>query len=298
VSAGAVVPPDLVEAMTAIHGERGARWCARLPDLVGDRARRWGLELGEPFEAAFHWVAPGRRGDDEVVLKLGMPTTERDLAREAGILTAWDGEGAVRLLDADVDDVEADALLLEQVRPGTDLTALPDDEALPLLGATGRALHAGGTTRPDVALDPADLADLRAGHPSLPPEVTVAAAGLLDELLATSATPVLCHGDLHHGNVLRSGDGAVAIDPRGVWAEPALDVAVAMLNPLGTLPRDRGELGRLLERRLELLCPAMGVDVDRGRTWTAVYAVISALWSAQDGLGIEEDSLAVATVLR
>jgi monovalent cation/hydrogen antiporter len=124
-----------------------------------------------------------------------------------------------------------------------------------------------------------------------------AAADRLDELLATSAAPVLCHGDLHHGNVLRGGDGAVAVDPRGVWAEPAFDVAVAMLNPLGTLPRDRGELARLLERRLRLICPAMGVDADRGRAWTAVYAVISALWSAEDGLGIEEDSLAVATAL-
>jgi streptomycin 6-kinase len=72
---------------------------------------------------------------------------------------------------------------------------------------------------------------------------------------------------------------------------------VAMLNPLGTLPRDRGELARLLERRLRLICPAMGVDADRGRAWTAVYAVISALWSAEDGLGIEEDSLAIATAL-
>jgi streptomycin 6-kinase len=89
----------------------------------------------------------------------------------------------------------------------------------------------------------------------------------------------------------------VAIDPRGVWAEPALDVSVAMLNPLGTLPRDRSALSALLERRLALLCPAMGVDADRGRAWTAVYAVVSAVWSAQDGLGVDEDSLAVAAVL-
>jgi streptomycin 6-kinase len=297
VTAGVVVPPGLVAAMTTIHGSRGTEWCARLPALAADRARRWGLELGTPFDADYHWVAPGRRGGEDVVLKLGIATAERDLAREAGILAAWRGCGAVRLLDADVDDADAVALLLDRVRPGTDLTALPDDEALPLLGATARALHLAGTTRPAVALDPAGLADLRAGHPLLPAEVTAAAADLREELLGTSAAAELCHGDLHHGNVLRSGDGAVAIDPRGVWAEPALDVAVAMLNPLGTLPRDRAALSRLLERRLALICPSMGVEVDRGRAWTAVYAVVSALWSAQDGLGVEEDSLAVAAVL-
>jgi streptomycin 6-kinase len=127
--------------------------------------------------------------------------------------------------------------------------------------------------------------------------VTAGAADRLDALLASSAAPVLCHGDLHHGNVLVGATGPVAIDPRGVWAEPALDVSVAMLNPLGTLPREPARLARLLERRLSLLCPAMGVDADRARAWTAVYAVVSAVWSAQDGFGLDEESLAVAAVL-
>jgi streptomycin 6-kinase len=292
-----VVPPALVAAMTGVHGARGADWCARLPSLVRDRAQWWGLELGEPFDAAYHWVAPARRGSTEVVLKIGIATDEGDLAREAAILAAWNGSGAVRLVDADLSDADAVALLLARVRPGADLTGLPDDEAFPLLGAVGRALHSTGTARPAAALQPAALADLRTGHPALPSAVTAAAADRLAGLLATSGTPVLCHGDLHHGNVLRGAAGPVAIDPRGVWAEPALDVSVAMLNPLGTLPGERATLARCLDRRLALLCPAMGVDVDRGREWTAVYAVVSALWSAQDGLGAEEDSLAVAAVL-
>ncbi|WP_448625211.1 aminoglycoside phosphotransferase family protein [Geodermatophilus sp. URMC 64] len=296
-TAGVVVPPGLAASMTAVHGSRGADWCARLPSLVADRARRWGLWLDAPFAADHHLVAPGRRAGEEVVLKLGIATAEQDLAREAGILAAWDGCGAVRLLDADLDDPDAVALLLARVRPGTDLTELPDDEAFPLIGGVARALHQAGTPRPAVALDPAGLADLRTGHPLLPDGLTAAAAVLRDELLSTSAAAVLCHGDLHHGNVLRRGDGAVAIDPRGVWAEPALDVAVAMLNPLGTLPQEPSALARLLERRLALICPAMDVDLERGRAWTAVYAVVSALWSAEDGLGIEEESLAVAAVL-
>jgi streptomycin 6-kinase len=282
--------------MTAIHGASGADWCARLPALVADRAQRWGLVLDAPFDAAYHWVAPGRRAGTEVVLKLGIATDEGDLAREAGILAAWDGAGAVRLLEVEPAG-DSVALLLERVRPGTDLTALPDEEAFPLIGRVGRALHAGGTLRPSLAVEPAALADLRAGHPLLPASVTAAAADRLDGLLASSAAPVLCHGDLHHGNVLVGVAGPVAIDPRGVWAEPALDVSVALLNPLGTLPGDPAALAPLLERRLSLLCPAMGVDVDRGRAWTAVYAVVSALWSAQDGFGVEDESLAVAAVL-
>ena len=291
-----VVLSELVAAMTAIHGPRGAQWCADLPGRVVDLARQWGIELGAPFPATFHWVAPGRCGRGDVVLKVGIPNAERDLQREGEILSAWAGSGAVRLLDA-VHAPDVVALPLERVRPGTDLTELPDEEALPLIGTTARLLHESGTALPAAALAPEALADLRAGHPALPATVTSRAAERLAELLTSSAAPVLCHGDLHHGNVLLGASGPVAIDPRGVWAEPALDVSVAMLNPLGTLPVDRGELARLLERRLELLCPAMGVDPERGRGWTAVYAVVSALWTVQDGMGIDEGSLAVATVL-
>ena len=82
-----------------------------------------------------------------------------------------------------------------------------------------------------------------------------------------------------------------------MWGEPAVDVGVALLNPVGSLPRERAPLRAVLERRLELICPAMGVDADRGRAWTVVCAVVSALWTAQDGVGVDTDVLAVAEVL-
>ncbi|MDP9431130.1 MAG: hypothetical protein M3Q47_20715 [Actinomycetota bacterium] len=59
---------------------------------------------------------------------------------------------------------------------------------------------------------------------------------------------------------------------------------------------DRAALRSRLERRLELICPAMGVDTDPGWAWTVVCAVVSALWTAQEG-GVDGESLAVAEVL-
>jgi streptomycin 6-kinase len=268
-------------------------WCDRLPELVAGYAARWGVVPGEPFPATYHWVAPA----GETVLKVGFPAPERDVAREAAVLTVWDGRGAVRLLAADVGGDDAEAVLLERARPGTGLLADPDEEAFPLMGAVARALHTAGHARPDLAVDAGALVDLHTGHPDLPDELTGGAADVLDELLATTPTRVLCHGDLHHANVLRASSGPVVIDPRGVWGDPALDVGVALLNPLGTLPSDRAALHALLERRLELICPAMGVDADRGRRWTVVCAAVSALWTAQDGGGVDVTALAVADVL-
>ncbi|MDP9431131.1 MAG: phosphotransferase [Actinomycetota bacterium] len=84
-------------------------------------------------------------------------------------------------------------------------------------------------------MDAGALVDLHTGHPESPSRVTGGAADLLDGLLTTTRTRVLCHGDLHHANVLEGASGPVVIDPRGVWGDPALDVGVALLNPLGTL---------------------------------------------------------------
>ena len=43
--------------------------------------------------------------------------------------------------------------------------------------------------------------------------------------------------------------------------------------------------------------PAMGVDAERDRAWTAVYAFVSALRTAEDGMSVDGVSLAVADVL-
>lgn len=75
------------------------------------------LTLGPPFEPGGEcsWVAPG--GDD-LVLKVGW--THDEARDEAAALRAWDGRGAVRLVD-DVVEGETTALLLERASPGTSL---------------------------------------------------------------------------------------------------------------------------------------------------------------------------------
>src|SRR5205807_1108065 len=102
--------------------EAGRAWLARLPDLVRECAKRWGLELEKPFEYAFASLAVPA-GD--VVLKIQFP--DRESEHEADALRVWDGEGAVRLLDH---DPERHALLLERARPGTSLAKVPRNEAL------------------------------------------------------------------------------------------------------------------------------------------------------------------------
>jgi len=79
-----------------------------------------------------------------------------------------DGRGAVRLRAAGTGGDDAEALVIEDARPGTDLLAAPDEEAFALLGTVARALHTAGWARPDLAVDTGALVVLRVSHPDLP----------------------------------------------------------------------------------------------------------------------------------
>ncbi len=76
----------------------GFLWLQHLPDIVGECARLWSLEVGEPFHNAHvSYVAPVElRDGTSAVLKINFPEPESE--HEADALAHWDGDGAVRLL--------------------------------------------------------------------------------------------------------------------------------------------------------------------------------------------------------
>ena len=96
-------------------------WVASLPAMLDELSRRWSLQLEPPFQpgGSASWVAPVRNAVGEpLVLKVGWPHT--DALEEAAGLRAWNGDGAVRVLDVLAIDGSR-ALLLERCDPGTAL---------------------------------------------------------------------------------------------------------------------------------------------------------------------------------
>ncbi|RFU22970.1 aminoglycoside phosphotransferase family protein [Geodermatophilus marinus] len=267
------------------------------PAAVGARAAaRWGLRLGRPFPTSGRFVAPARRADGTAVVVKAGAAGDPTLAGEAAALAAWGGRGAVRLLDVAA-DAEGTALLLAAAVPGTDLSGFPDADALPLLAAVARRLHRSGAARPPGAPDSRRRVPLlRAGSPLVPADLTARAADLLEHLLGTAAPAVLCHGDLHGANVLRDGDGWVAVDPHGVWGEPALDAGTALHNPPRPWAALPGLAG-LVDERVALLAVGLGVPPDRARAWGFVSAAVGLVWGARDTGRGDPDLLALARVL-
>ena len=81
-------------------------------------------------------------GGVEVVLKLTV--TPQECAAEAAALAAWADTGAaVRLLDV---DLQASALLLERLRPGTHLPPGEESTAVSTVAALLPRLHAARTS--------------------------------------------------------------------------------------------------------------------------------------------------------
>ncbi len=232
-----MITPLLTRNVTGNWGDEGGRWLAALPALIGDG----------------------------------------HLDAEAEALRLFDGDGAVRLL---AEDPAAAALLIENADPGTPvatLTPAADDDATAVLIETARRLHRvppADCSLPHLRSHGASFRRHAAGGP-IPPRMVQRAAELFDDLCASAPRETVLHGDLHHGNVLRSGPGWRAIDPHGLVGDPGYDGGAMLYNPDPHL-RDPALL-ELVPARLERL--SEHADPDRVLAWGFVMGVLSEVWS-------------------
>ncbi|HEX8148131.1 MAG TPA: aminoglycoside phosphotransferase family protein [Pyrinomonadaceae bacterium] len=236
------------------------------------------------------------------MLKVGVPAAE--LLSELESLRLFDGRGAARLVDA---DAEWGALLLERLEPGTPLVALCEGDD----GAATRAA-AGVMKRlwrpvpaahnfPTAADWGGGLRRLRerfgGGTGPLPRRLVEEAESLFAELLASADEPAVTHGDLHHGNVLAAArEPWLAIDPKGLVAEPAYEVGALLRNPLPQLLRWPHPV-RVTERRIAQLSEELKLERARVRGWGLAQAVLSAWWSIEDEGELGEHGYAAAEIL-
>jgi streptomycin 6-kinase len=290
------LPLEFIQTIQNTFGDDGHAWLIALPNLVEGAARRWHLTNIQPVSnLSYNFVAFARRSStalrfprhsaqsDDVVLKIGVPN--RELTSEMAALRFVDGKGAVRLLEA---DEERAMLLLERLQPGEMLAALSDDD---------RATHIAA----DVMLNlwrpaPDDGAfiqlsewfegfeELRhrfdGGTGPFEKSLVERAEGSVAIFLREYYVPTLIHGDLHHYNILSSGDNWLAIDPKGVTGPAAYEVGPFLMNPLRFL--DRSDAVQAAKRRIAILSERLGFERERICEWGIAYAVLSAWWSLED----------------
>jgi streptomycin 6-kinase len=223
-----------------------------------------------------------RQGSDRRVLKILGPRSDETNA--AAVLTHYEGQGAVKLLDH-----SGRALLLERLEPGSSLAELviggDDNRAMDILCGIMRTLH----HRPAPAGDFASVEDWREGFTRyremggpLPPPLVERAEALYGELAASQGPHFLLHGDLHHYNVLHDARrGWLAIDPKGVIGEPAYETGALLRNPAENSSFFASPA--IVDRRVRILCERLSLDRARVLGWCFAQAVLSAIWSVEDG---------------
>jgi streptomycin 6-kinase len=251
-----------------------------LPD---DHLTRWNLSDPQPVAEtprATVWKVLQPDGHP-AALKLLRPN-ETEEARGFALLQALDGKGAVRVLACD-----GAALLMEWCDGpslGDLVRAGQDARATEILCDAILCLQAAD-------LGPSRLEPLATwfapliGAPQTGDLAT--AADLARALLATSQTAMALHGDLHHDNILSSPRGWLAIDPMGVWGDPAYEPANAFRNPDGAgdlvfRPDRITHLADLFAQRLNHPRPRL-------LGWAAAHCALSILWSREDGKNPADD---------
>lgn len=261
------LPQNLADNIAVSQDPQRRAWLDRLPVMVRDLARNWGLELGAPFQPGGQcsWVAPARTADGaRLVLKVEWLHPEAE--REAGALRFWNGNGAVRL-HADQILEDTVALLLERCDPGTLLSELAEPEQdevvcalLPRLWREPPAGHEFPSLRAMCSAwaDEAEDAFARAAggtaHAGLDKGLVRAGLKLFRTLPASAGRNVLLATDLHAENILAARrERWLVIDPKPHVGDPAYDPLQHMLN-CDRLLTDPAGLARRLADLLELEC--------------------------------------------
>lgn len=268
------------------EGEAGIRWLAAVPDIVAELCEQWGLRLdGEPMHGDNGLAVPVLRDGEPLILKVGWP--DHLVEEQALALRLWDGQGVVRLFEA---DPAVGALLLERLDDRRCLSDLPLEQAVPIIGMLLRRLaipapsdHQNRTTA-EVATELHGSLGPRweaISHP-FTSDVLDAAVGLA-ERLSTAAPAVMVDSDLHYAQVLGGWrDPWLVIDPLVLVGDIEYQCAQLLWTRF-----DEMSDGAQLRWRLDALIDAAALDPARARAWTILRAVGYCLWGL--AVGFTED---------
>jgi streptomycin 6-kinase len=265
-----------------------------LEKRVEERIRAWDVVVQDTLETPSSFLVFGERRGQPVVLKV--VRRPGDEWRCGEVMAAFGGRGMARVYEY-IDG----AALMERVRPGTLLATLPlngvDEEATAILADVIRRM-ATPHDHFDVRLSSFVTAQawgegfrkyLASGDRQIPAPLVEHGQRTYLDLCASQRGLRLLHGDLQHYNILfDSRLGWLAIDPKGVIGELEYEVGASLRNPY-----ERPELftsSKVIERRLRQFETELKLDADRALAWGFAQAVLSAIWSIEDGSPVSAES--------
>ncbi|GAB3466758.1 aminoglycoside phosphotransferase family protein [Kineococcus endophyticus] len=237
---------DRVVAARAARADGGGAWLRDLPHRVDDLVHPWRLRLGEPLAGGTAAVVHAVTRDDGTPAVLKLPVPDPGNALSTRTLLAADGDGLVRVLAHDGDD-----LLLERLGPSLTTTGRTPQAQLAvlaqLLPRVWRLPPDGATVDKAAELTTFLLDLVGAGPVDYVTAMALQFAARRSRAFAPERSRTL-HGDAAAANVLLAPArpaGAAFVDPDGLVGDAAYDVGVALRDWSAELLADARPAGLL-----------------------------------------------------
>lgn len=275
------VPQAFATATVTREGDAGRTWIEALPGLIENLCQHWNLKVDGPVMHGYlGLVIPVQRAGEPYMLKVSW--IDESTIDEATALSAWNGQGAVRLFAT---QPELGALLLERLDHQRSLDDVEIEAAIEIAGHLLRRLAISA---------PVGLRSLQTvthnlcqtlperweqcGRPV--PRRQLEHVCDLAMQLGASSTNLLVNYDLHYADVLAGKrEPWLVVDPKVVSGDLEFGVAQLLWCRLEDINAQGG-----LERSLRILIEAAALDPDRTRTWTLIRCVDYWIWAVSIGL--------------
>lgn len=276
-----VVPEAFATSKITYEGEAGRQWIAELPNLVEKFCEQWRLVVnGAPMHGALGLAVPVQRGDERCVLKISWP--DESTTGEAAALAAWQGRGAVQLLEM---QPELGAMLLERLDFSRSLNNVSIEEAV---AVAGRLLRRLAIPPPAGLRTTALMAEQmiqalperweRYGRPMA--RSLLDRACTLAQELGKAPGSLLVNYDLIYEDVLASQrEPWLVVDPKVVVGDLEFGLAQLLWCRLEDMQAQNG-----LAYYFRLLTETAVLDDELTRAWTFVRCVDYWLWGLSVGL--------------
>ncbi|MEE4195304.1 MAG: aminoglycoside phosphotransferase family protein [Anaerolineae bacterium] len=282
------IPLNFIEQISRTFGDTGKVWLLDLPETIAHCVQQWELsDLTVAEGLSYNLILFATHPEHgPVVLKIGVP--HLDLFSEMEAIQLYDGHGICRCYAV---DEEHGAMLLERVLPGEDLRTVKDADERFRIAADLFARNK--TAVPEVCNLPTyqDLIERALQrvpqNPQVPQQLTAwlrEIKGRHQQLVGEADHLTVLHCDLHHMNILRSGDGWKLIDPKGFIGVPAMECIRFMQNELGLFPPNNKRT--TIDIMISIFAPVLEVDPQTIEKCYFIDSVLSTYW------GFEDDSTA------
>ncbi len=279
---------EFIKTIIALKGDLGKKWLKDLPQIIKQYEQSWGIIVFPPYYLSYNYVAPAKtRAGKNAVIKISFPQNN-EFRTELGALKFYNGAGAIKVLEA---DLENGVMLLEKAEPGDrvrDIT--PERKKVSITASVLKKLHKPVPKKlafsfPDILEWGKAFDRYKKKFSNLNGPVPQWMLGKAEEIFKgypkENKEQVLLHGDLHSDNILSSERGWLIIDPKGVIGEREFELGAYLRNPIYDYPKG-SDYKELTTRRIIQFAEELDFDRERILNWAFAGAVISILWFLED----------------